>query len=471
MLFNSFRFILVFLPGVLACHWIVRRRFQPRSAQVLLLVASLVFYAWSRPSSLLFLGLSILFNFAAAEAISKASQPERRRRMLALGLTANVLFLGVLKYSKFAQATLLSLTGLHIPVPDLGLPLGVSFFTIQQIMYLVDCYEELVPSHGLLDHASFVAFFPYLSMGPLARARQMIPQLRTGGDGDAEQFAKGSFLFAMGLCKKVMVAQALASLADSGFTLPSGLSCAEAWAACLAYTLQIYFDFSGYTDMALGIGLMLGLQIPPNFNSPFKATSIIEFWQRWHITLSQFITTYLYTPILRTFRKATLQTAAITTLIAMAIAGLWHGPSWNYIIFGVIHGIALVTNQYWRKKVRIKLPSFIAWPLTLGLVTLAFVFFRSATFPEALNMLKALVPSRHLLGSTMMNSIGRVDFAFSALLFVLGFLAAILGPNSNEWAERLRPTFRAAVAVAVMLVVGVFYLNSSTAQEFIYFAF
>ncbi len=470
MLFNSFPFLLVFMPVVLACHWMVKRHFQQRSAQMFLLVASLAFYSWSRPSSLLYLGVSILFNFGVAEAISKAAQPRRRRQILILGLTGNVLFLGVLKYAKFAQETLLNVTGILLPVPEFALPLGVSFFTIQQIMYLVDCYEDLVPSHGLLDHASFVAFFPYMSMGPLVRTRQMLPQLRAGGALNAELFAKGSLLFAMGLCKKVLVAEPLASLADSGFALPGSLSCAEAWIASLAYTFQIYFDFSGYTDMAVGIGLMLGIQLPPNFRSPYKAVSIIDFWQRWHISLSQFITTYLYTPIIRSFRKATLLTAAIATLAAMAIAGLWHGPSWNFVLFGVIHGVALVVNQYWRKKVRVKLPSVIAWFLTMGVVIFAFVFFRAATLPDAFKMLQALVPGTHLLDYAILGS-GSMGLIGTPIVFLAGILAATIGPNSNEWAEKLHPTPQAAAAVAALLLVGVLYLNSSTAREFIYFAF
>lgn len=470
MLFNSFPFLLVFMPTVLACYWIVKRYSQPRSAQILLLVVSLAFYSWSRPSSLLFLGVSILFNFGVAEAISKASQPRRRRQILILGLTGNVLFLGVLKYAKFAQETLLTFTGITLPVPELTLPLGVSFFTIQQIMYLVDCYEDLVPSHPLLDHASFVAFFPYLSMGPLVKTRQMLPQLRAGGALNAELFAKGSLLFAMGLCKKVLVAEPLASLADSGFSLPGTLSCADAWIASLAYTFQIYFDFSGYTDMAMGIGLMLGIQLPANFRSPYKALSIIDFWQRWHITLSQFITTYLYTPIIRSFRKATLLTASIATLAAMAIAGLWHGPSWNFVLFGVIHGVALVVNQYWRKKVRVQLPSGIAWLLTMGVVIFAFIFFRAATLPDAVIMLHALVPGTHLFGHAILGS-GSMGFIGTSIVFLAGILAATIGPNSNEWAARLRPSPQAAAAVAAILLVGVLYLNSSTAREFIYFAF
>jgi D-alanyl-lipoteichoic acid acyltransferase DltB (MBOAT superfamily) len=472
MLFNSFTFLLAFTPVVLACHWLIKRNFPARYAQVFLLVASLAFYSWNRPlSNLLPLTISALFNFGMAYGISMAAHPLAKKRILILGLTGNVLFLVMLKYARFAQETLLFVTGIQLPVPEFALPLGVSFFTLQQVMYLVDCYEELVPPSRLLDHASFVAFFPYLSMGPLVRARQVLPQLRTGGVPNAEWFARGSLLMAMGLCKKVLLAEPLATLADGGFTaLPAPLSCVEAWISALAYTLQIYFDFSGYTDMAIGIALMLGIQLPPNFRSPYRALSIIDFWQRWHITLSQFITTYLYTPIIRSFRKATLLTAAIATLAAMTIAGLWHGPSWNFVLFGTIHGVALVVNQYWRKKVRLKLPSSICWLLTMGVVVVAFVFFRAATLPDAVRMLQALIPGPPFFGYSILRS-GSLGFIGTPIIFLGAILVATVGPNSNEWAGKLHPTPRAAAAVAALLLVGVFYLNSTTAREFIYFAF
>ena len=390
--------------------------------------------------------------------------------MLILGLTVNVVFLGILKYTKFFQSIILSITGLHIPLPEFQLPLGVSFFTIQQIIYLVDCYEEIAPFHDLLDHASFVAFFPYVAMGPIVRARQLIPQLRAGGSINSELFARGSFLFSIGLLKKVFLAKNLAGLADYGFSLPSGLSIIEAWIACLAYTFQIYFDFSGYTDMALGVGLMLGFQLPPNFHSPLKSISIIDFWQRWHITLSQFITTYLYTPILRLFKKATLQSASIATLVAMAIAGLWHGPSWNFILFGVVHGVALVVNQYWRKKVRIKISTAISWGLTLGVVTFAFVFFRTASIPAAGLMLKALTVNYKIIEFTIFKS-NPLGSAFALLLFLGSILAATLGPNSNELAKTMRPTIGSGFIVAGVLLLSVLCMVASTAKEFIYFAF
>jgi D-alanyl-lipoteichoic acid acyltransferase DltB (MBOAT superfamily) len=470
MLFNSFVFLLAFLPLVLAAQWLLQRAFPARAAQLFLLVASMVFYGWNRPADLPCLALSILFNFAMARLIRAAPAGPGRRRRLVLGLAGNLLLLGILKYARFAQGILLGLTGLHLPVPDLGLPLGVSFFTIQQVMYLVDCYESLADPHDLLDHLSFVAFFPYLSLGPLVRSRQVIGQLRQGGSPDPERFSRGLLLFAFGLCKKAMIAEALVTVADSGFASPAGLSWLETWVASLAFTLQIYFDFSGYTDMAVGAGLMLGITIPTNFNTPYRASSISDFWQRWHITLSQFITTYLYTPMLRWFRRATLAKAAMATLAAMAIAGLWHGPSWNYILFGVLHGAALVVNQVWRKKVKLRLPFLLSWALTMAFVVVSFIFFRTASLADAFAMVGHLLPGADPFGFSHLQ-FNRLGSSVSMVMLVLAFPLAVWGPNSNEWAARLRPSFWPAAATAALLLLGFFYLNSTMARDFVYFHF
>ena len=472
MLFNSFTFILLFTPLLLVGLWTMRRYAQPVAAQALLLAASLLFYAWGKPSSLLLLGVSILFNFTTAKAMSKASQPKGRERVFLLGLMANLLFLGVLKYARFAQSILFSLTGLNIPVPGIGLPLGVSFFTIQQIMYLVDCYENLCPANSLFDHASFVAFFPCLTSGPLVRSRQIVPQLKLQRMVSAEDFTRGLTLFAFGLFKKVVIADCIGRVADAGFDHLGMLSGAEAWISCSVYCLQIYFDFSGYSDMAVGVGRMLGLTIPVNFNAPYRSLSIIEFWQRWHISLSQFITTYLFTPLIRSMGKATLVTSALATLGAMAIAGLWHGPAWTYILFGLIHGMALVLNQVWRKRVKLALPPALSWTLTMVPVFVAFVFFRSVDLPAALRMFKALFMNAHVLGfDAFRNVIRMADIKLLAVPVLLALPLAVVGLDSNEWVRRAKATRWSALGLAALLAVCFLFLNSTIAQGFVYFAF
>ena len=472
MLFNSFPFLFAYLPVVLAGHWWLKHHRWPMSAQALLLVASFSFYAWNRPSSLVFLCVSILFNFALARFMTGIADRKQKVRVLRLGLAGNLLFLGILKYSRFAQATLASLTGIHLPVPQLALPLGVSFFTIQQIMYLVDSFEGLCPANSLFDHASFVAFFPYLTSGPLARCKQMVPQLRDEHPTSAEAFGRGLALLGFGLFKKVVIADCIGRFVEAGFTHLGNVSVLEAWISCTVYCLQIYFDFSGYSDMALGIAGMLGFTLPPNFNAPYQATSIIEFWQRWHISLSKFITTYLYTPLVRAMGKATLVTASLATLGAMALAGLWHGPAWTYVIFGCIHGLALVVNQLWRKKIKIPIPAAIAWPLTMGAVFIGFVFFRSPNLASALSMLHALFLNPDWLGRTAFKSVIRMsDLTVLGLPMLLALPLALFGPDSNELTRRLTPGVGVALGLVVIFLTSFLFLNSTIAQDFVYFAF
>ena len=324
MLFNSFAYLLFFFPGVALACYALRASFGIQAAQILLLAAALVFYGWSKPSNLFLLGGSILFNWLLAHSMTGLSKI-LRRRVLILGLVANVLFLCLFKYVNFFLAGFSKPLGRDHLLPNWSFPLGISFFTLQQIMYLVDCYEELVPAGSLFDYATFVSFFPYVISGPISKAGRIIPQFKHLGEPEAaaERIAKGLYLFALGLGKKVLLADSFSRVATFGYDKTAfQLSALEAWVFSIAFTLQLYFDFSGYSDMAKGSALILGINIPQNFLGPLRSKSIIEFWRRWHISLSDFITTYLYTPMLKSFKKATLATASIATLAAMGIAGL-----------------------------------------------------------------------------------------------------------------------------------------------------
>ena len=466
MLFNSFSFMLIVLPSVVLLHHLACRFARPAVAQLILLIVSLGFYALAGPAQVPLLLASILFNYWIARAMSSAG-PAVRLWWLRAGLTGNLLFLGSLKYSRFAVSTLNGLTGLHAPLPHLWLPLGISFFTIQQIMYLVDCYEGLSAAHGLFDHASFVAFFPYITSGPLTRSRHILPQVKKQRDVTAEEFSRGLFLLGSGFFKKVVIADSIGRYADTGFSNIGALTGIEAWIACVAYCLQIYFDFSGYSDMAVGAGRLLGFKIPINFNAPYRSTSISEFWQRWHITLSQFITTYLYTPLIRSMGKVTLQTAVVATVVSMALAGLWHGPAWTFVIFGVIHGVALAVNQVWRKKIKLGIPPAIGWALTMAVVLVGFIAFRSPNPGAAISMIRALFLRDHWVGWAAFKKMELL----LAIPLVLALPLALLGPDSNELAERLSPGYGMSAALASLFLISFLFLNSTMAQEFVYYAF
>ncbi len=473
MLFNSFAYLLVFLPCVVLIATLVRRFYGPVASQAVVLIASLTFYAWFRPAHVPYLLISICANAWLAQRISRAEQPGRKR-WLQLALVLNVGFLCAFKYVNFFLRAVPFLPR-HFSLPELNFPLGISFFTVMQIMYLVDCYEDLLPQLSLFQHASFVAFFPYVISGPLAKAKRIAHQFGNFGSGDAnrgEMLARGCYLISIGLFKKVVFAFAFGRIADFGFALRGRLSMLEAWTFVLAYTMQIYFDFSGYTDMAVGSALLLGIQIPRNFDAPFRSLSVIEFWKRWHISLSEFINTYLYTPILRSFRRATLATSAVATMAAMTIAGLWHGPSGNFVAFGMMHGGALVVNHYWRKKKIAKLPSFVSWVVTFLFVATAFAMFRSAGAHAGLRMLAQMYNPLHVLNHRHLSVLrGTMSMKVFGLPLLAGVVCAFYGPTSDQMERSLQPTLRLSMAFSMLTVVSWLFMTSNIPQEFVYFKF
>jgi alginate O-acetyltransferase complex protein AlgI len=471
MLFNSFRFLFLFLPLVALAYHFCARYVSARAAQLLLIVASFVFYSAAKPAYAPLLLASILANYGLARAITRL-EGKQRKRMLVTGLTANILFLSSFKYLNLVLRHVPFLVAGRFYLPDWEFPLGISFFTLQQVMYLVDCYEKLVPANDLISHAAWVSFFPTVTSGPLTRARQLVPQLKKTVTAPAPAITQAITLIAVGLFKKVVFADSFSRIADAGFAHPASLSALEAWVSSFAYTFQIYFDFSGYSDMAIGAALLLGLSVPINFNTPYRSLSIIEFWQRWHITLSQFITTYLYTPIIRSFRKATLTAAAISTLLAMSIAGLWHGPAFTFLLFGFLHGAGLAINQVWRKRIKLAIPTPLSWAITLFFVNLTFVFFRSSSVAAALHVCRAMI-SRHGIFTTavLRESIRFSEAQVIVLPVVIGVFAALVGRNSNSVLQQPEPSLRLGFAVSALLLISFLFMNSTIAKEFVYFAF
>jgi D-alanyl-lipoteichoic acid acyltransferase DltB (MBOAT superfamily) len=474
MVFSSFTYLLLFFPLAAILVAGARRASGPRAAQASLLVASLVFYGWSKPSNLPLLLGSILVNWGLARWMGVTHDQIKRRWILTVGLVLDISFLCLFKYVNFFLGGLVALGAPRFTAPDWAFPLGISFFTLQQTMYLVDCYEGLAPPSSLVDHATFVAFFPHVISGPLSRSTSFLRQLHEPGlEGEPrwDQVVRGVYLLSLGLAKKVLLADSFARVADLGYAAANECSTLEAWAFSLAYSLQIYFDFSGYSDMAIGSALILGIEIPRNFNAPYRATSVIEFWQRWHISLSGFITTYLYTPILRSFRRATLATASIATLLSMTIAGLWHGPSWGFIGFGTLHGAALVLNQYWKKKKLRKLPRGLAWALTFGFVNLAFIFFRAPDPTTAARLVARLVPGHGALGTRILGTVHTLGVATLLPPLLVGAVVAFAGTSSDDLAREHRPSLVTSLCTVMMVLTSLLYLNSTIVKQFVYFNF
>jgi D-alanyl-lipoteichoic acid acyltransferase DltB (MBOAT superfamily) len=393
MLFSSYACLFQFLP-VVALAFAVARRYSPRCGIWTLAFASLIFYGAWKPVYLLLLLLSIGFNFWLG---LKMEDPLRRRRIGALGVTLNLAALCYFKYTNFLFDSFTTLTGAPLPFVNVILPLGISFFTFQQIAYLVDVMRGAKVERDIVSYTLFVSFFPHLIAGPLVHHAEMIPQFKRARSGrSAVLAARGLAIFAAGLFKKVVIADNLAQFVTPVFAhldAGGGVTTEWAWLSTLAYTLQIYFDFSGYSDMAVGLALMFGIRLPVNFRSPYKAASIIEFWRRWHITLSRFLRDYLYIPL--GGNRLGEQRRYINLAVTMLLGGLWHGAAWNFVIWGGLHGIYLSINHLWRAwrgegGPASMLAKGLSWAVTFFAVVIAWVFFRAKTAAGAWQMLGSL---------------------------------------------------------------------------------
>jgi alginate O-acetyltransferase complex protein AlgI len=466
VLFNYYVFIFAFLPAVLAVYLFVRRHPERRWAIAWLVLASFVYYAWWQPIFLLLLVVSILVNFGLGSILCapRVSHPAARRAVLVLGLAFNVGVLAYFKYAAFFVENVNRLTDAAFTVPHILLPIGVSFITFQKIAFLVDAHRGQVRDFSFANFALFVSFFPQLIAGPIVHHAEVMPQFaRVPPAGSAAaDIAVGLSIFCVGLFKKVVVADTCALFADAGYgMLKAGqpLDAASAWVAVLAYAFQLYYDFSGYSDMAIGLARMFGIRLPVNFNSPYKATGAIDFWRRWHITLSRFLRDYLYIPLGGNRRGALRQYVNVT--IVMLLGGLWHGANWTFVVLGAVHGALLAINHAWNQLALRRLNAKLAVTLTFLAVTLAWVPFRAESLHDAARMLAMLSP-----------------FSADAWLSFRGFLAAQLTQPLNVgawfrprelWPAPLPPDFLATYKPAGLLlgmVAACTFLLPNTQQIF-----
>jgi alginate O-acetyltransferase complex protein AlgI len=477
MLFNSLPFLFVFWP-LCFIGFYASGRHSARAAMVFLTFASLAFYGYWNILYLPLLVSLIIANSLMGQIILRY----RSRVWLTLGVGLNLACLGYFKYADFFVGNLNAL-GAGLPFLHIVLPLGISFFTFQKISYLVDCYRGLVKDRGFWNYALFVSLFPQLIAGPIVRFTEISPQFADKNFGrlDWTKIATGLFLFIIGLSKKVLFADHLAQIATPIFTrADSGLGIYpfEAWTGLLAYTFQIYFDFSGYSDMAIGLGMMLGLVIPQNFQSPYKSASIIEFWRTWHMTLSRFLRDYLYVPL--GGNRAGAFRRFLNLVIVMLLGGLWHGASWNFVIWGGLHGSYLIINHGWRRlvpegKTQRLSPRLLKTALTFLAVMAAWAFFRAATPGGAVALLSSLFSAHGLPPLPIAALLENTD------LLLLSFCALIiwLFPNSLQQAEDFSKSlkgnqvkaFPAGVMYGMALVVCLFFIYTGSYSEFIYFQF
>ncbi len=395
LIFHSSVFVLLFLPVVVAGFYLLAR-FTRHNGWTLawLAVASLIFYGWGEQSFILLIGGSAVFNFLVGRALDRqnaAGEERQASATLTLGIVVNLCVLGYFKYAGFFVENVTALLGMSPVTVSIALPLAISFFTLQQIAYLVDVRRGLVHESSFLRYLLFVTFFPQLIAGPIVHHTEMLPQFRAMGQKfQADDFADGVSLFILGLAKKIVFADQLATIADPMFLAADqggAPSFFIAWIGLVAFSLQIYFDFSAYSDMAIGIGKMFGIRLPDNFRSPYKAVNIVDFWRRWHMTLSRFLRDYLYIPLggsrlgpWRWYRNL---------MLTMLIGGLWHGAAWGFVVWGGLHGVYLVLNHLWQRfdlgpvVFRGGVGKALAVGLTFLCVTVSWIFFRAETFAGA----------------------------------------------------------------------------------------
>lgn len=453
MLFNSPEFIFGFLPVTLVIFFLLARASHSVSLCFLTL-ASLFFYMQMNPRFLFILVPSIAVNYCIGIALSRLEQNDKLRLMLViLGIAANLACLFTFKYLNFVIDSLDAIKLINIREHKIELPLGISFFTFTQIAFLVDAYQNKVHEAKFVNYALFVSYFPHLIAGPILHHSEMMPQFssRSTCRASAENFAVGLTIFIIGLFKKVILADGVSPHVHKVFDAAShgiGLTALEGWSGALFYSLQIYFDFSGYSDMAIGLSLLFGVRLPLNFNSPYQAANIIDFWRRWHMTLSRFLRDYLYIPL--GGNRGGEQRRLLNVMIVMLLGGLWHGASWTFVVWGGLHGVYLIINHAWRmlvgeKEVIGRFSLAASRLLTFLAVTFAWVFFRSPDTHTALFMVKSMIG----LNGTILPA------ASHALSSLPGHVATADG----AWPEYL-PSMHLAFAAAVLLGIVWFFPNT-----------
>ena len=538
MLFNSYAFVFAFLPLVLLGYALLGSRTGSAKLSVWwLVVCSAAFYAIWNPINLVIIGPSLLVNFALARTLQRrVSRGHAGARasgaILIIGIVLNLCFLGYFKYRNFFVDSANHLLGMHWPIVDILLPLGISFITFQKIAFLIDVRAGTVKQFEAVDFLIFVAFFPQLIAGPIVHYREMVPQFQTSSQRiGLQNLCVGVCLFAMGLFKKAVLADAIAPHSSTFFAMGDrgeSLGFAYAWLGALAFMLQVYFDFSGYSDMAIGLARMFGIRLPINFNSPLKASSIIDFWNRWHMTLTRFLTGYVYGPLTLRLTRARMDQGkpmvlksgsrpsaffvlvAWPTVFTMFLSGLWHGAGLTFVLYGLLHGIYLVVNHAWRqwrpqwdrqRYQRVMTP--LGQVLTLSAAVFAMALFKSRTVDGALHMMQAMLGMDGLrLPAVVLGRLGGVGQwlgaagvagdAFSGSTFIsavlwcaLLLLIAIAAPNSLQLMAKFEPALgmkalgaarwqasldaRWASLFGLMLLVGLMSLNQ--VSEFLYWQF
>jgi len=491
VLFNSYIFIFTFLPFTFFIYFYLNRKGLVEVGKGFLVFSSLFFYSWWNISYLPLIFTSILVNYVLGSTLSKHDKRLRfsRKFILIFGIVLNILLLGYFKYSDFFIQNYNILFSSNINLLNLALPLAISFFTFQQISYLVDSYRQETKEYDFLNYALFVTFFPQLIAGPIVHHKEMMPQFAQKKNKilNYKNIASGLFIFSIGLFKKVVVADTFAVWATQGFDVASSLNLFEAWATSLSYTMQLYFDFSGYTDMAIGAALLFNIRLPINFNSPYKSYNIQEFWRRWHITLSRFLKDYIYIP-LGGNRFGSFRTY-LNLIVTFLIGGIWHGAGWTFIFWGMLHGLAIVVHRLW-SKFDIRLWNWVAWLVTFNFINITWVFFRAKDLDTALKILSSMFSLDNIVLPNQLSikldflkdySIKFGDFLqnitangqegkMMILSLIVMMFIILVNKNSNQMLKNFNPSAKFSMVMCVLFFI-ISILKFNEYSEFLYFRF
>lgn len=479
MVFSSLEFILLFLPAAVLFYNFCIYFGYKKYALFSILAASLFYYAYWKWENIFIILFSIILNYTLGNCIGLARESAWKglKPLFIFSIAVNLTLLFYFKYTMFTVTIWNQLTGTGVPVPEILLPIGISFFTFQQIAYLSDIYagRHQPSGEGILHYSLFITFFPQLVAGPIVHHKEMMPQFSNLDSRNIhwENIYKGLILFSMGLAKKVLVADMLSPLVHYAFDVANNLTFAEALFGSLCYTLQLYFDFSGYCDMAIGCALLFNIRLPWNFDSPYKATNIQDFWRRWHITLSRWLRDYLYIP-LGGNRKGDGRTL-VNLFLTFLLGGLWHGAAWTFIIWGAMHGLALIVHRLW---LRLAIPLFrpLAWVVTFLFINMAWIVFRAGDIACLQRYLQAFMGEngwlpRDTFIKAMKSAFFIPDIATMLVFIFFLFVLCFWGKNSREYMEQSSSAGLLFLACLYFSLSSLLLALPDKAQEFIYFQF
>ncbi len=427
MLFHNPIFLFVFLPIVFCSYFVIGKKLR----FWFLIISGFIFYAaWNIKFSPLII-FTIVVNYFLCKYLIECTEKNKKKFLLIISIIFNIFYLGLFKYADFFISNINLLTNSNFDLLKLPFPLALSFVTFQTIAFICDCYEDSIKDFSFKKYALFIIFFPQLIAGPIVKFNTMISQFYSERNSifNFKNIIIGLIILSIGIIKKVFIADNLSVFSDQVFALRENLSFFEVWMGTFCFTFQIYFDFSGYIDMATGIALLFNIVLPLNFNSPYKATGIIDFWQRWHITLTRFLTNYIYTPMLRSFKNLNFLKSMIATFIVFLIAGLWHGPSWLFVIFGALHGFGLIVNHIYRRYMNFRINNYFSTILTFLYINFTFIFFRSENIGDPLKIFKKL------FGFDLVNTIDlfRLEIPFNSLLAIIASIIICFALKNTNW--------------------------------------